>query len=76
MERIRELFTALDIYFEEVSEKEIRVVCPIDRNKDYRYLDMNTIIQDTVKTGCLTDDGSILLKENKDGSIDWLGVVG
>jgi len=82
LEKLKEVFDLLDVYYEIVSDKEIRVVCPIDayNEKKYREATQKEVVDmihkcDYNKAQVLEDEGCISIVDCGDDGLSWLGIV-
>lgn len=73
MEKLKMLFDTLGVYYENISDKEIRVVCPFDRHPKARTISTKELLNEDLT--CLSDEGSILIMENENGELNWTGLV-
>jgi len=73
MEKLKTLFDNLGVYYENISDKEIRVVCPFDRHPNARTITTKELLNKDLI--CLSDEGSILIMENENGELNWIGLV-
>ena len=77
MEELKILFDKLGVYYEIISDIEIRVVCPAIRHKNHGF-HRTTATEDTITKidffCSLQDEGCILIKEI-DGELNWTIVV-
>lgn len=73
MEKLKMLFDTLGVYYENINDKEIRVVCPFDRHPKARTISTKELLNEDLT--CLSDEGSILIMENENGELNWTGLV-
>jgi len=82
LEKLREAFDLLDVYYEIVSDKEIRVVCPIDayNEEKYRNVSQKEVVDmirkcDYDEAQVLSDEGCISIVDCSADGLSWLGIV-